>query len=269
MTDRTARNPLVVALGLFTTIPMPPVENIDARMAGRAMAAFPVVGFMLGVLAGGVTWLTSWLAGPLLGAVLGIAMLAWLTGALHLDGLADTADGLGSRKPAAQALEIMRRSDVGPMGVIVLLLVLLIDVATLSRLANGEPAAGALALVCAVMLGRIVVVIATTSAHSGARPQGFGALFHGVTHRATATVWAIVGAGLSVLLGWLTSEASGGTTFGAGALFALGAGWLWRAHLARRLGGLTGDTFGSIIEVTQAVFLVAVALGTGALAHLN
>ncbi len=269
MSARRAPNPLVVALGLFTTIPVPPVENIDARTAGRAMAVFPVVGLLVGGMAGVLTWLTSSLAGPLLGPIVGVATLAWVTGALHLDGLADTADGLGSRKPAADALEIMRRSDIGPMGVIVLLLVLLMEVAALGRLASEEPLMAAGALTAAAMLGRASVVLATTSAHSGARASGFGVLFNGVTRRATATFWAIAAVGLSAALGWIARDSGGAVAFGAGALLALGAGWLWRAHLARRLGGLTGDTFGSIIEVTQSVFLVLGALASGVLSGLS
>ena len=263
MRQQAVPNPLVVALGLFTTMPMPSVEIIDPRMAGRAMAAFPVVGLVVGVLAGGLTWLAGWLAGPLLGAVLGMAALAWLTGALHLDGLADTADGLGSRKPAAQALEIMRRSDIGPMGVIVLLLVLLVDVAALSRLSAVEPVAGALALVAATVLGRVSVVMATTPSNVGARPDGFGALFHGVTSRSTARVWCGAGAGVAALLGWLALGIWGAVGFAIAAASALSAGWFWRKHLERRLGGMTGDTFGSIIEATQAVFLVSAVVFSG------
>ncbi|MGO1385906.1 MAG: adenosylcobinamide-GDP ribazoletransferase, partial [Arachnia sp.] len=166
MSGQAVPNPVVVALGLFTTLPMPSVHTIDSRTAGRAMAAFPVVGLIVGALAGVVTWLSASLAGPQLGAVLGIAMLAWLTGALHLDGVADTADGLGSRKPAAQALEIMRRSDIGPMGVIVLLMVLLADVAALSGLAGVDPLLSGVALVAAAVLGRVAVVMATTPSNA-------------------------------------------------------------------------------------------------------
>lgn len=263
MKQQTVPNPLVVALGMFTTIPMPSVENIDARLASRAMAAFPVVGLVVGILAGAVTWSTGWLVGPLLGAVLGLATLAWLTGALHLDGLADTADGLGSRKPAAPALEIMRRSDVGPMGVIVLVMVLLVDVAALSRLSIVDPLVGALAFVAAAVLGRVSIVLATTASNTGARTNGFGALFHGVTSRNTALLWCGVGVALTALLGWVALAGAGSVSFGLASCTSLVAGWLWRRHLGRRLGGMTGDIFGSIIEVTQAVFLVSVALCVG------
>ena len=254
-------HPLEVSLGLFTTIPMRPVAEIDRRLAGHAMAWFPVVGIVLGMLAGAVTWGAGILAGPLLGAVLGLAVLAWLTGALHLDGVADTADGLGSRKPAAQALEIMRCSDIGPMGVITLLFVLLADVASLSRImTDGPPLAGPTALLLAVLLGRVAVVCSTTAASHGARTQGFGALFHGVTSNTTAILWVVASVAASGATGWVVAGPAGTAALGLASVVALGVGWLWRGHLSRRLDGMTGDTFGSIIEVTQTAFLVAAAL---------
>ena len=264
MTHPSGRNPLVVSLGLFTTIPMPSVAEIGPRMAARAMASFPLVGVLVGALAGAVTWGATWLGGPLLGPVLGLGVLALVTGALHLDGLADTADGLGSRKPPEVALEIMRRSDIGPMGVMALLFVLLADVAALSRIAAVHPAAGGVALLTAAVLGRVAVVCSTTSSEKGARAKGFGALFHGVTTVPTALLWAVAGVVLSGLLGWVTLALPGSLVLGVSGIASLAIGWLWRGRLSRRLGGMTGDMFGSIIEVTQATFLVCTALGFGA-----
>ena len=123
---------LLAAVGLFTVIPVRPFD-VDRRAASRAMAALPVLGLLLGLAAGAVAGLLGWLTSPLLGAVVGLALLAWLTGALHLDGVADTADGLGSRKPADEALAIMRRSDIGPMGVVVLVFVLGIAIRQIKR----------------------------------------------------------------------------------------------------------------------------------------
>ncbi len=113
----------------------------------------------------------------------------WSPG-LHLDGLADTADGLGSRRPADQALEI-RRSDAGPFGVATLVLVLLVQVCALASLPHGRGAAG---LVLAAVTGRVAVVLATGS--PPARPSGFSALVAGRTSAAgrAATV--------AVLLRW-------------------------------------------------------------------
>ena len=266
MAVSTARapHPLIVSLGLFTTIPMPPVGAIDRRLAGRAMVWFPVVGVVVGLLAGVVTWGVAVLGGPLLGAGLGLATLAWLTGALHLDGVEDTDDGLGSRKPAAQAVEIMGGSDIGPMGVIALLFVLLADAAAISRIMADAPLVAApLALVLAVALARVAVLCSTTQAEGGARTEGFGALFHGVTSVTTAILGCVAGVAVAGLSGWAVAGAGGAAAFVVAAAGSLGVSWLWRRHLARRLGGLTGDTFGSIIEVTQFVFLVLTALGLG------
>lgn len=256
----------VVALGLFSTLPMPTVQVIDPRLAGRAIAWFPVVGLLLGGIAGVAAWCVGWLGGTLLGGVAGVAILTWLTGALHLDGLADTADGLGSRKPAAEALAIMRRSDIGPMGVIAVVLVLLADVAAVARLTEMGTLGGPAALLAGAVLSRVAIVLATTSTHHGASEQGFGALFDGVTRRSTAVLWMIGAVVLGASAGWLVDRGDGALAFGAGAVASLVVARLWLAHVARRLGGLTGDTFGSLIEITMLTFLAVSALTFGALA---
>src|SRR5580692_6213436 len=105
------------------------------RAAGAAMIWAPVVGLLLGALAAAVLELASRFGhtGPLLAAALAVATLAAGSRGLHLDGLADLADGLGSRRPAGQALEIMKRSDIGPFGVVTLVFALLIQVAALAQ----------------------------------------------------------------------------------------------------------------------------------------
>lgn len=250
----------VAALGLFTVLPVPPVAEIDRRLASRAMIAFPWVGLLLGVIGGALLWgVAASGAGHTLAAVLAVAAVAGLTGALHLDGLADTADGLGSRKPADEALAIMRKSDVGPMGVVALALTLLVDVAALSSLAElgGVLAGGTLAV--AAMAGRAVVTVATVS-RASARRQGFGALFIGATSRVSAAVTWVAVTGVSAAVGALARGLGGAAVFACAAAAAGATGALWAAHLRRRLGGMTGDVFGSIVEVTQTAFLVCVAV---------
>lgn len=250
----------VAALGLFTVIPVPPVADIDRGLAGRAMAAFPWVGLLVGALAGAVLWgVVAVGAGGWLGAALALAVVALLTGALHLDGLADAADGLGSRKPAAEALVIMRQSDIGPMGVVALALALLIDGAALASLAERGGLLAAGALTVAAMVGRGVVTLATVS-RASARQQGFGALFIGATSRATAVLTGVAVVGVAAGVGALAYGLGGAGVFVAAAVAAGGVGSLWARRLRRRLGGMTGDVFGSIVEVTLAAFLVAVAL---------
>lgn len=249
-------NPLGAATGLFTIVPVRPFE-VDRRIAARAMAAFPWLGLLLGAAAGGALWGAWHLAGPLLGALLGLVLLAGVTGAMHLDGVADTADGLGSRRPPEEALVIMRRSDIGPMGVATLVLVLLLDAAALASMPGPLPAA--LALASAAALGRLAVTTATVSTRS-ARERGFGALFVGVTRFRTAALTWVAVLGIVLAAAWWAGRHQALLAAGIGLTAAALAGALWSRHLLRRLGGWTGDTFGSLIEVTQTAFLVAFAL---------
>jgi len=154
-----------VALSLFTTIPAGVNGTLDDDVAARAILWLPGIGLLLGAIGGGVVLAAGALnatgPGRLLGAALAVAVIAVLTGGLHLDGLADTADGLGSRRPADVALEIMRRSDIGPMGVGALVLVLLIQVAAVAAVPRLPLAVAA--LVVAELTGRVSVVVATSS----------------------------------------------------------------------------------------------------------
>jgi adenosylcobinamide-GDP ribazoletransferase len=179
-----------------------------------------------------------------------------LTGGLHLDGLADTADGFGSRRGRAEALAIMRRSDVGPMGVTALVLVLLIQVSALAAIPRVPLAAAALVL--AEVTGRAAVVVATGS--PAARPGGFGALVAGRTapRDRVATV-VLLGCAVAV-----AGFAAGGAGLAARGLIAalagLVAGGLLQQVARRRLGGMTGDVFGAILQVSAAATAVCCAL---------
>src|SRR5580692_9980284 len=199
-------------MSLFTTIPAGVNGVLDDDVAARAILWLPGIGLLLGGIGAGVLLVVGRLnatgPGRLLGAALAVAVIAVLTGGLHLDGLADTADGLGSRRPADGALEIMRRSDIGPMGVGALVLVLLIQVAAVAAVPRLPLAAAALVL--AEVSGRVAVVVATSS--PAARPGGFGALVAGRTTAAEraltvgALACAVAAAGLT----------AGGTAGGPG-----------------------------------------------------
>jgi adenosylcobinamide-GDP ribazoletransferase len=217
------------------------------------LVAIPAAAVLLAVQAGGGS-------GPrrLLAAALAVGVLALLTGGLHLDGLADTADGLGSRRPRAETLEIMRRSDIGPFGVAALLFTVLVQVTALAAVAPGWPAAGAVAV--AAVTGRTSAVLATGPGSPPARPDGFGALVAGGT-----TVRARVTAGTVLLaLAAGTAAAAWGGYPAVRAVIAvlagLCAGDLLRRLARRRLGGMTGDVFGALVEVSAAAALLALAL---------
>ena len=248
------------ALSLFTAIPAGAPAGLDPDTMVRALFWLPAVGLLVGlVAAGGLAVVTA--GGPsvprqLLGAAVAVALLAALTGGLHLDGLADTADGLGSRRPAPDALAIMRRPDIGPLGVAALVLVLLIQVTALAAVPRGWPAVAALVL--AAVTGRVAAVLATGA--PAARPGGLGALVAGRTGQAgrVATglvlLTAVVPAGLAV--GGRPAMLRGL----AAALTGLLAGGLLARTARRRLGGMTGDVFGAIIELSTAVVLLALVI---------
>jgi len=252
------------ALGLFTILPVRAAPEIGRREAARAVLWLPAAGALLAVPAAGVLLAVE--AGGhsaprrLLAAVLAIGVLALLTGGLHLDGLADTADGLGSRRPRDEALAIMRRSDVGPFGVAALLFTVLVQITALATVNPGWPGAGAVLL--AAVTGRVAVVLATGPGSPAARPGGFGALV-----AATTTDWARVAAGAGVLVVAAgTAAAVAGPAAALRAAVAVVAGLLAAALLrriaVRRLGGMTGDVFGALIEVAAATAVLALAFAT-------
>lgn len=250
---------LLLSLTMFTAIPLrQQTLNVDRTIAARALLWLPLVGGVLGAVAA-VPLVLARLADPgvaggLLGAVLAIAVLAVLTSGLHLDGLADTIDGLGSRAPAERALEIMRQPDVGAFGVVALVLSQLLKVGALA--AVGPTTAAVVALVLAELTGRVGIVLAAGVGVPSARPEGFGALVAGSVGVLPRVLLVAAVAALAVLVGLLGSSLWLLPAVGAGLAVAV---W-WRRRVVRRLGGVTGDVFGSVAEVGSTVVLLAVAL---------
>ena len=249
---------LRTAVSLFTVIPVGGEAELGEGDAVRAVLWMPMVGLLLGLAGAGVMAGVDagGSGGPrrLLGAALALGLIALLTGGLHLDGLADTADGLGSRRVRADALAIMRRPDVGPMGVAALVLVLLVQVTALAAVPDGAAAS----LVLAEVTGRVAVVVATGS--PAARPGGFGALVAGRT-RPLARTLVVVVLGCAIVVAGFASDGAGLAVRGlVAALIGLLAGGLLRLVARLRLGGMTGDVFGAIVEVSAAAVLVACVL---------
>ncbi len=238
----------MVALHFLTRFPYPRSLRPGPIDLGRSTAWFPAVGVALGAgLAALHAGLSAWLS-PIAVAPLLLAALALATNAFHLDGVADTADGLGGGWTRQDALRIMRDSRVGAFGAIAVGLVLLVQAGALAALPP-ERAAGA--LVAGLALGRLASV-ALVHALPYARPEGgLGAPYTMYTRRvdlvpavAVALVAALVGLG----------PARGAAAVLAAGLVAVAVGRLGR----RRLGGITGDLLGCTTEcATAAAWLVA------------
>src|SRR5215212_4600493 len=168
------------AFGTLSVLPVR-VSRWDREAARGGMLCAPLVGVVLGGLSAAVGLLLLALgSSALLAAVATVAVPAVLTRGLHLDGLADTADGLGSGKPAEDALRIMKQSDIGPFGVIALVLVLFAQVAAVSQLYGDSWTRGAVAAVVSATAARLALTLAARAGVPPARPEGLGAAVAGV-----------------------------------------------------------------------------------------
>jgi adenosylcobinamide-GDP ribazoletransferase len=260
-------NGLRLAVTLLTVVPAGDAGTApDRRTAGAAMAWAPAVGLLLGVIAAAVLLGADHPLGlgPLAGAVLAVAALALLTRGLHLDGLADLADGLGSGKPAPAALDIMRRSDVGPLGTAALVLVLLTQVAALSQAEAAGAGRGPAALIAAVVTGRLAITWACRRGVPAARPGGLGALVAGTVRPALAaaiTLGTLAAAVAAVVISATVLGEPIGWTLPLAVVAGLAAAFALERHAVRRLGGITGDVLGALAEVAAAVALVVAAAG--------
>ncbi|MFY1672370.1 adenosylcobinamide-GDP ribazoletransferase [Plantactinospora sp. WMMB334] len=243
-----------LAVTIFTVAPLR-ADRVDRASAGTAMALAPLVGALLGVLLAGMLGGLGTIAPPLVAAVLTVAAAALLTRGLHLDGLADTVDALGSYRSPEAALRIMRQPDVGPFGVVALLLVLLLQAASFAALAGRPWPALVATLVSGAATGRLAVSWACRHGVPAARPDGLGALVAGTVGPATLV-------GLSAAVALLAVPAVPGRPWqGPLAVAAALAGTLLLLrHVVRRLGGITGDVLGAAVEVASTLCYLGLVL---------
>jgi adenosylcobinamide-GDP ribazoletransferase len=229
---------------------------VDRATAGRAMLLAPAVGLVLAVLLVPVLLALDALGSPLLAAALVVALHALLTRGLHLDGLADLADGLGSYRTPEQARAVMKAPDVGPLGVAAVVLVLLVQVAALAEsTAAGQ---GATALLVALVAARTAVTAACRWSVPPATATGLGALVAGTVKVGRAPVLIAVALLVAVLAAALDDARLGAAPVAVVAGLSVAA--LLRWHAVRRIGGITGDVLGALVETTAAVVLVVLAL---------
>jgi adenosylcobinamide-GDP ribazoletransferase len=237
-----------LAVTTLTVLPLR-AGRVDRPAAAVAMSVAPVVGALLGlVLAGLHAGLRAAGSPELVAAGLTVAAGALLTRGLHLDGLADTVDALGSYRSGPAALEIMKKPDIGPFGVVALSATVLVQAAALT-------AAGPWAVVTAWAAGRLAVSVACRRGVPPARPEGLGALV-----ASTVPLTAVV-AGAAFVGGVALAAVPGRPWQGPAAVaLALFAVVLLLRHAVRRFGGVTGDVLGAAVELAVTLTLVTVTL---------
>lgn len=222
-------------------------QSLDVKQYVNGIVTFPLVGLLLGSLAGVVFLVLQPGSGTPLAAFFAVLALAVLTGGFHLDGLADTCDAVFSARSRERMLEIMKDSRLGTHGALGLVFILLAKVLVISELAlRGQPVLPVLASAC--LAGRSAVVLLMFRQRY-ARENGLGNLFIGKVNGVQTLV--TLGAGLvlaSVLLSWRGLVAFFITTV---VVYVLGLA------LKRTLGGQTGDTLGAAIETGEVIFLLA------------
>ncbi|MFF3844016.1 adenosylcobinamide-GDP ribazoletransferase [Streptomyces sp. NPDC002328] len=248
------------AFGTLTALPVR-VTRWDRAAARGGMTAAPAVGLVVGGCAAGLGLLALLAgAGPLLAAVASAAVPAVLTRGLHLDGLADTADGLGSGRPAQDALRIMKQSDIGPFGVLTLVLVLLAQTAALAQLYGDSWARGATAALVSAVAARLALTLAARTGVPAARPEGLGAAVAGVVPArgavAVVAVCVAAAAGAGALAGPYDAVRAA-----LAVVLGVAAAELLLRHCVRRFGGVTGDVFGGLAETAATTALVVLCLG--------
>jgi adenosylcobinamide-GDP ribazoletransferase len=237
---------LRTAFGLMTTLPIPLPGSWSAGDSGRASVWYPFVGLVIGA----ITWLVwkgaslvspAWVTGV-------VTLVVWvlLTGGLHLDGLADCCDGLLASTSIERRLEIMKDPHVGAFGVTGLVLVLMLKAAALGALVP----ASSFGILLAASLARWCILPA--SLLPLARPSGMGADF-ALGFRRSFMLWgAMIPLAIAILVG-IRGVLSVFAGLGAAAFVA----WLAKS----RIGGVTGDVFGLIVEVVEVTVLLVFLIG--------
>jgi adenosylcobinamide-GDP ribazoletransferase len=241
----------LTALRFLTVIPLPRRREIGPEEVGRSIAYFPLVGVIIGLLLVFLNWLLGLALPAPLTRVLLVVALAAVTGGLHLDGLADTFDGLAVHGTAEERWQAMRDSRSGAFGVISVSCLLIVKFVALNSIPSGVLLP---ALVIMPVVSRWVMVYAIL-AFPYARPSGLGKLFKQGANRVRFIVATVIALAATVLLGQLAG------------LGIMAGGWLIAMAMAYyfkgKFGGLTGDTYGALNEITEVTALVLVCIFAG------
>ncbi len=244
--------PFLVTLQFITRIPVPQswTSDYDFDQTYRGVVTFPIVGVILGTIAVAITLaffsLFNW--GSALSAATYVFLMALLTGGFHLDGLADTCDGIFSARTPERMLEIMKDSRLGTHGALALFFILTLKIVTVTQILDTLPQHSLVILLVAPSVSRAWMSLLMYK-QKYARESGLGHIYINRISSHQFFLTLVIGAAIaSVLVGWL-----GLITFGVTGLSA----WIYRRYINTTIGGQTGDTLGAGNELFELCFLMA------------
>ncbi|MBL3590452.1 MAG: adenosylcobinamide-GDP ribazoletransferase [gamma proteobacterium endosymbiont of Lamellibrachia anaximandri] len=239
--------PFFIALQFLTRLPSPNYTELSEREIGRSLLHYPLVGLVIGILLLITTWMTAGID-PMMSAALLLTLWTLVTGILHLDGLADSADAwIGGAGDRERTLTIMKDPYCGPAAVVALVLVLLIKFAALAVIIQ-QSDWSYLLLIPVLARAQLLLLFLTTPY---VRKDGLGAaLAEHQPEKASFVVYGLTA--LLILIGWGWD--------GITLLFtAIATLLLLQKMMLSRIDGTTGDTAGALVEICEAVLLVAAA----------
>ena len=237
----------IIAIQFLTILPLPFSVRCEKEDLGRATACFPLVGLTIGALLAGLNWLLApWLARPLLDALL-ITALAAVTGALHLDGLADVCDGLAARGGRERFLAVMKDSHTGAVGAVGLVLGLLLKWQGLLAVPTEVKWQALLLFLLVARFGQVQTIVFARNA----RQDGLGSTLI----NAAGTLQLLMAGGITLLAAWWLMGVKGLAVLAVVMLFT----WLLKLWSQRRLGGITGDIIGCINELNEILALILIS----------
>jgi adenosylcobinamide-GDP ribazoletransferase len=241
----------LAALQFLTSIPVSLKRTLSSEQLGRATAYFPLVGLIIGGILAGLNWLLLYILPASVVNALLIAALVVITGAMHLDGLADTCDGIAGHKTVEERWRVMRDSRTGAFGVVGVALLLLVKYVSLNNIPDDIITA---VLIFMPVASRWAMVYAIF-AYPYARPEGLGTAYKNATRWPQFTIATIIMVTIAGALVMLFSYT--GLLLIPGIVIIT---MLLAMYLKHKFAGLTGDTYGAINEIAEVTALLLVII---------
>jgi len=233
---------LILMMQFLTKLPLPFEIKADKEDFSKGVIWFPVVGAIIGLMLSGLFWISNKYFNPLLAAATVVCFEVFITGGLHLDGLADSFDGLYSYRDKEKMLEIMKDSRVGTNGVLAIVFVIILKIALIYSLDESK----ALVILCLMPIVSRLMLVILAGFSKYAREKGMGGFFIGETSAKqviaavtlTLILHGIYPLGLILLIPMIV------ITF------------IYRYHVYSKIDGLTGDILGSWVEQGEVIYLI-------------